>query len=273
MLADLTTNHHFVNFPEEVFYEIGSHLDLKDLRSFNQTDRKIKLSVASLLPFKIQEHLENLAETFLHIKYEIPKNFEKFYACKTKAANFQNGSFDRSQALRDAICSLFENVWLNNVNIVLRTYPFSEDKLLTTEMIKNSKIDSPILWRDNPKDNRIFILILDLLKKNQLDLKRFEYQNYNTSLDENILKWMVSAINENRSIISIDLGVKNWIPDHLNKLLKAVKQNKQISQVNISEFDDSNAIVLKNIGNIIYNKLNGSWEVRHDGKNYWSYVR
>jgi|GEM_PF-4897023 len=235
------------SFPSEVFYEIGSHLDLKDLRSFQQTDRKIQLSVAPLIPFKIQEHLEILemgllAASTIKTKLKNPENFKKFYVCKSKVGTFKNGSLERSQALRDVICSLFDKISFNSLFNLIDDHPFSEDKLLAINIIKNTRTDGPILWKDNPKDNKIFILILDLLKKNELDLKEIKYRKLSNFLDETILESMVNAINENQSIVRIDLSVEKWNLIHLEQLLEAIKNNQQIKEISITEYNFSNIV-------------------------------
>ena len=54
-----------------------------------------------------------------------------------------------------------------------------------------------------------------------------EYQKFSNSLDETILKSMVNAINENQSIVKIDLGVEIWNIIHLDLLLEAIKKIKK----------------------------------------------
>ncbi len=232
--------------PDEVFYEIGSYLGIRDLRSFYQTDRKIQLSVASLIPFKVQEHLEILemellAASIIKVQLKNPKTFKQFYTCKSKVSTSNNGSLERSQALRDVICSLFDNISLNSFFNLICNHPLSEDKLLAMSIIKNIRTNQSILWKDK-KDNKIFILILELLKKNELDLEEIQYQKFNNSLDKTILESMVNAINENQSIVSIDLGVEKWNLIHLEQLLVAIKNNQHIKEISISEYNYSNRV-------------------------------
>ncbi len=274
MLVDLSTNLHFVNFPEEVFFEIGRHLSIKDQRSFHSTNYKIRY-------LKILEHLEKLdrdltKNKFYNYGYQtpLPKTYHTFIA---EAKSLKNGSEERCQALRNAICSVFKGFKMVCLQNTFCWYSFFEDKSLTIQLLSNYNDEESLDWCENEEPNGKFVItIYRLLAENQLNLKKVTYiQDYENPKDEKIIKLFVSVISNNLSINQVDLFGSFWNLEHLSVIVEAINKNERIGQVSIEEGDHLTRDGLGKVYDFIYNILKNKWIFKPStiNRGHWTFNR
>lgn len=273
---------YFSCLPEDILKEITNFLTLKEATAFSLTGRKIQPIIQSILPFKNQELLEELASIDLLKKLSanifninVNLNEKKYDDFKKLAENLPNGSIERCQALRDAICSLLEKQPIYCAyNMLESISPFYQDMLLPIKLMQAMQINNPpqsmpsLTISNNKNENqlRTITLVLQMLEKNQLSTKRLDLSVENMPLDEKTLNLLLAAIQKNQSIENVCLEMENWNPLYLNKILEAIKNNKRITYIFIEELkledffkckeDNSDLIHIRKMNEIIQEKFN-----------------
>ncbi len=267
-------SNYLLDLPSEVLNEIENNLSIKDQRFLHSTNCKIRY-------LKIQEFLEKLDhDLFKRQVWEggystpLPASYFKFLS---EAKSLENGSEDRCQALRNAICSVFKGSRMVCLQNLFCLNPLYNDKPLSIQLLTNHSDVESLRWYENDKANGKFVVIIyKLLAENQLNLKKVKYiQEFEIPTDERIIKLFVTAISNNLSVNEVILSGALWNLEQLKGILEAINKNERIGQVSIVENDPVTPSQIEKVRDVILNTLNKAWVYKSssfDGFS-WTYSR
>ncbi len=276
----------FTLLPINVFEKILSYLSLEDLRLFKLTSSNtppiVKAAITQIFLDNVQNELTDLYDVKISLKSL--SIYERYHQALEKTKKFKKCTYKGFQAKRSAISALFENRSIEYTLEKLKSFNLQDDKFLLPEIFKNRihHYDSKVTWRRTDEQNdKNLILFLKVLRKNQSDLRKFTLEVFDTPLSEKVLNAFVRAIFENHSFKTLNVSIQNWNAIHLNSILEAVKQNKNIERCLISEINydqnlangwwwqrqgqekhlaELNRIVQNHLKDVSYNQGNWHWK-------------
>ncbi len=281
-----TGNDYLSPLPPEILTEIMTHLSIEDVHALSLTNRKIKPTTKPVIQFKTNLKTQNLFESYSFSKYSATSKREIYIKEVEKAKIFQNGSNERVQALRDAICSLYSAIDLSDLlrPLLSQDQANFKDKLLVEKLMKGLITYEHDLcnfgYYNYVSSHRSIlqnvILFLNLLKTNQFHPKELEVQFIcSKSVPSKLIETFVEALCENHTINSVKIKWDDCNLIQLEAILEAVKNNERIVKFQIEEtgstrrcsgyelFWQKNAKEksYKEFQDLIKNKLNSTFQI------------
>ena len=250
--AKPTGNDYLSNLPPEILTEMMMYLPLEDVQVLSLTNRKIKPTTEPVIKFRTNLRTQELLETIdiysigFRLKFK-PGTLEVFKADVERAKTFQNGSDERVQALRDAICTHKGEISLETLFSSFENNPIFTDKSLVVQLMKSLTLNSDrctFKYNYDKINNKKFdhnkinneILFLNLLKTTEIQLKELEVEIFNVaSVPGKLIEALVEALRENQSINEVSITWENCDLVQLDSILEAIKNNERIVKCDIRD--------------------------------------
>jgi len=241
--------------PPEILNEMMTHLPLESVQALSLTNHKIRPTTEPVIKFRTNLKNQTLLEDFciktiksIHFGDDyIGVEKKIFKEAFEKAITFQNGSNERAQALRDAICSIYqEKVTLEYLSTPLyyANEDIFKDKFLVQQLMKgltyeNGRCEFKFCdaifesCRDKIQNEIVF---LNLLKTNQIHISKLVvgFAPVN-SVPVKIIEALVDALAENQSINKVCIVWVDCDLKQLDAILETISNNERILEFQIED--------------------------------------
>ncbi len=244
---DITTEKDHLSFlPPEILTEIMIYLSLESVQALSLTSRKISITTKPVIQFKTNLKIQKLLESFNNNDSNPNAywllfnhgNQEIFKEHIEKAKTFQDGSNEKIEALRDAICSIFHSqISLSTLLSCDKKEIICKDKFLMERLMKDLKHNADHCYfpYNTPQEIEREILFLNLLKANDASPKSLGIEFSNVPVPEKLIEALVEALHENQSINSVSICWKDCDLIQLEAILEAVSNNERIVKFHICD--------------------------------------
>lgn len=232
---------HIAALPRDILKVVMSILPIHDVWSLESTSLKNIKRIKEANLERTQKNLENILSDLVEkvtvgsLKWiRLPREYD---ALNKKVKIAPNISTEKCRALRDVICSIFNEINWGTFLELMDSHIFYEDKHLPIQVIKKNfeRGEISIRSRIDLSSHKTTILIFKMLKENLLKSTYLELITYNTFLNNKSFILLKEAIEKSRTLKTLSLKPNNWEYRDLQTIVEVIKNNQSIKTVYIAE--------------------------------------